>query len=88
MEQDEDENAADTGKYPFKCGTVTFTEKPVYGMVEVARLQELADAVADHARVCKSRVLVTNTTRLIDVEVQLESDALCVDFSAKKAEHA
>ena len=61
MEQDEDEDAADTGKYPFKCGTVTFTEKPVYGMVEVARLQELADAVADHARVCKSRVLVTNT---------------------------
>ena len=58
---------------------VRFVGTPVYGIVEIERIQALADGIADHARRCTAgNVLITNITTQIDAKVKVECSACCM----------
>ena len=57
---------------------VRFVGTPVYGIVEIERIQALADGIAGHARRCTAgNVLITNITTQINAKVKVECSACC-----------
>ena len=79
---DDSSNNSDAVEKTRRTMTVTFTGTPKYGMIDIARVQDLVDGVAAHAHSCMNPIVkVDNITEDLDVKLRVWCEGCgCVDF--------